>query len=163
MLKNIFIIRHAKSSWENFELINDENRPLNKRGIFASIKMGRKIKGKFILNKVLSSSAMRALHTSNIMVREMGLPAEIIEIDANLYHASPETILKTLKKVDNSFSNVALFAHNPGINDFARKTGFKINNVVTAGVLHYQYKGKWEDLNFKSLEFINYDFPKKNF
>lgn len=162
MYKNLFIVRHAKSSWEDFDVITDMDRGLNMRGVYAATSMGGGMKHKFTFDKVFSSCAIRALHTASIFLREMELNQEIIEIDSNLYHASSKAILKTINSVDTSINNLALFAHNPGINDFARAANLKLKNVATSGVLHFKYKGDWENLKFKDLEFIDYDYPKRD-
>ena len=41
-MKIIFLIRHAKSSWEN-EQIKDHERPLNKKGLRDGSIMGEKL------------------------------------------------------------------------------------------------------------------------
>ena len=41
-MKSIFLIRHAKSSWEN-QQIQDHDRSLNQRGLKDSPAMGEKL------------------------------------------------------------------------------------------------------------------------
>ena len=63
-MKTLYIVRHAKSSWE-YESIKDIDRPLKKRGINDAHLMSNLLVKK--INRpdlLLSSSANRALHTN---------------------------------------------------------------------------------------------------
>ena len=44
-MKKLYIIRHAKSSWDNPEM-DDLDRPLNKRGKRDAPQMGKRLKEK---------------------------------------------------------------------------------------------------------------------
>ncbi len=158
--KSIFLIRHAKSSWKHAAQINDINRPLNFRGVNSAKKMAKRLPA-ISFDQLLTSDAQRALQTASIFTREINLDFSDLVIMPQLYHASAATILATLNEMDSQAKCIALFAHNPGINDFVFETGIDIPNVVTTGILHYQYEGDWADLTFSQLEFIGYDFPKK--
>ena len=62
-MKNIFFLRHAKSSWDDFAL-KDFDRPLSTRGIQDADLMGNFFKSKKIsLDKVLSSPSKRTKET----------------------------------------------------------------------------------------------------
>ena len=62
-MKNIFFLRHAKSSWDDFSL-KDFDRPLSTRGIQDADLMGNYFKSKKItLEKILSSPSKRTKET----------------------------------------------------------------------------------------------------
>jgi phosphohistidine phosphatase len=66
-MKTLFVLRHAKSSWENADL-SDFERPLNKRGLEAAPLMGKVIKENgFQPEVILSSPARRAKQTAEII------------------------------------------------------------------------------------------------
>ena len=66
-MKTIFLIRHAKSSWDN-QLIKDHQRPLNKRGLSDAPIMGERLKKEYPPpEKIISSSAQRAKETAEII------------------------------------------------------------------------------------------------
>ncbi|HPI80787.1 MAG TPA: histidine phosphatase family protein [Cyclobacteriaceae bacterium] len=44
-MKYLYLIRHAKSSWDNLE-ISDVDRPLNERGLRDAPYMGKRLKEK---------------------------------------------------------------------------------------------------------------------
>ncbi|MGB4972019.1 MAG: histidine phosphatase family protein, partial [Cyclobacteriaceae bacterium] len=59
----LYLVRHAKSSWENPDL-SDFDRPLNERGRKDAPRMGKRIKEREITpDLMLSSPANRAIST----------------------------------------------------------------------------------------------------
>ena len=65
LMKNIILIRHAKSSWDS-PLFKDFDRPLNERGLHdAPIMAKRLLEHKISLDAILSSTALRAKTTAN--------------------------------------------------------------------------------------------------
>ena len=72
-MKNLFLTRHAKSSWDDPGL-TDINRPLNKRGKKAAPFMAKLIMDKGDkLGLLISSPANRALSTAKAFGKAMGL------------------------------------------------------------------------------------------
>ena len=66
-MKEIFILRHAKSSWDNINL-SDFERPLAKRGINDANTMCDYLsKNSFSVDKVLCSNATRTKETLDII------------------------------------------------------------------------------------------------
>ncbi|RZJ80136.1 MAG: histidine phosphatase family protein, partial [Flavobacterium sp.] len=60
-MKELIIIRHAKSDWGNSTL-KDFDRPLNKRGIANAPEMAeRLVKRKIFPDLIVSSPALRAI------------------------------------------------------------------------------------------------------
>ena len=73
-MKKLYLIRHAKSSWSNPGLADFE-RPLNKRGLKDAATMGKVLKKTLLKpNRVLTSSARRALETVEIVADKIGFP-----------------------------------------------------------------------------------------
>lgn len=162
MSKELYLIRHAKSSWEDSGGLADINRPLELRGVKDAIRTGQHFrKNKISLDKIISSNGIRALHTATIMAKEMHLDFKKIEISQDLFHADIEDFLRVIHGVDNNVERLALYSHNPGISDFAFQSGAEILQVSTNGVLHYKVNCKsWKELDFKDLEFLSYTKPK---
>ncbi len=71
-MKTIYLIRHAKSDWDN-PLLQDIERPLNERGYADANVMGTRLKTPGL---IISSPAVRALSTALIFARRsLFLPA----------------------------------------------------------------------------------------
>jgi phosphohistidine phosphatase SixA len=66
-VKTLFLIRHAKSSWDD-PALPDKDRPLGDRGRRDAPKMGKRLaKGDVEPDLILSSPARRALKTAEII------------------------------------------------------------------------------------------------
>lgn len=129
-MKYLTLIRHAKSDWTTG--LDDHDRPLNERGLRNSPQMarflGRTYLGANEVNallprpdRMLSSTAVRAHTTAELMLAELGYDSQILTLDRTLYLAEPKTLLKFVRELDDSWNHVMIFGHNEGISDFARK------------------------------------------
>jgi phosphohistidine phosphatase len=66
-MKTLFILRHAKSSWNEPDL-SDFERPLNRRGLEAAPLIGETMKkNQFQPDLIVSSPAKRAAQTANLV------------------------------------------------------------------------------------------------
>lgn len=160
-MKNILLLRHAKSSWKNKSLI-DIDRPLNKRGKNDAPLMAERFASINIFpDLIISSSSKRTVSTVNYFGEILSNPYEFI-ITEKLYLASSDTLLEILNNVDEKFRVVMLVGHNPGITDLANKLSNKfIENIPTCGLVGFSYNGIWAELKNKSCEFIFFEYPKK--
>lgn len=158
-MKNLILIRHAKSSW-NIPL-DDFNRPLEKRGIddalLVSVECQKYLPSDFI---ICSSSAKRARETATIFASTILYPVESIVFSDNLYTFDENKLEKIIKSMSNDFENVILFGHNDAITNFVNKFGdILIDNVPTAGLVWLQFEtNNWEKTHKgKTIKTI---FPK---
>jgi phosphohistidine phosphatase len=117
MAKKLVLIRHAKSDWNVG--VDDYNRPLNERGRKDAPNMGKHLKSINLLpDKIVSSSAERAISTARLVANGLRFPLQEIIETKELYHASPKTILKQASLIENDVSTLFIVGHNPGISDF---------------------------------------------
>jgi phosphohistidine phosphatase len=163
LTKNLFLIRHAKSSWEYPEL-RDHDRPLNKRGkrdapLMAKVLKKEKIKPDLIL----SSSAVRAFEFAKVIADELGYKKNKIEVREELYMASENDLLKTVKSISDSCEIVFLVGHNPEITNFANSlSDYKTENIPTSGIFIIGFEiEKWSEVDFGKGKFIAFEYPKK--
>ncbi len=135
-MKTVFLVRHAKSSWDQ-SMLDDFDRPLNERGNADAPRMGKLLKKKKIKPDILySSPAVRALTTAKLISTELGYPENKIKTDRQLYHADEETLFNFLRTLSDDYDEVMLFGHNPGITEFANELlGENIVNIPTTGVV----------------------------
>jgi len=159
-MKTIYIVRHAKSSWE-YEGIKDIDRPLKKRGINDAYLIA-KVLDKNIAkpDTFISSCANRALHTGIIFCNVMEFPMANLKISKSLYSFSDGYLVKTIKALDDAYNSAIVFSHDHGINTFVNTFGNKaISHVPTCGVIGIQFDTKhWK--NIKSGKTILKEFPK---
>jgi phosphohistidine phosphatase len=118
MTLTLLLIRHAKSDWGDAAL-PDHDRPLNKRGRRDAPRMGRWIAAQgFAPEEVLCSDALRTRETLDLMLPEWP-EAPRLAHRAELYHATPEAMLRVLDQAEGE--RVALVGHNPGIGALATR------------------------------------------
>ena len=163
-MKVLYLIRHAKSSWEDDHL-TDFERPLNERGKKDAPRMAKRMKEKEIVPELMiSSPAKRAIKTCKEFAKVLGYPKTSIKEEETLYHASPETIMKIVQDLKDKYDVVVLFGHNPGLTEFAEwLTGEHLVNIPTCGIVGVKLKIKsWKELSQDRNKMILFDFPKKN-
>jgi phosphohistidine phosphatase len=164
-MKKLFLIRHAKSSW-NYEKLTDFERPLNKRGRRDAQFMPKILTQKGINpDLVITSPANRAITTAKYFCNSLGYFFDNICVEPKLYGAGNDAILDVIQNIDNSFNNVMLFAHNPGLTDLTNSLVKKrIDNVPTCGIVCLNLRiDSWNELGKDNGELIFFEYPKKYF
>jgi phosphohistidine phosphatase len=163
-MKTLFLIRHAKSSWED-PYQKDMERVLNERGKRDAPRMGKRLKEREVNpDFMLTSPAVRALSTCETIAGIIGYKKENIRTDRKLYHASDEQILTIIKKLSDKHNEVMLFGHNPGLSEFVERlklTAGSIGNIPTCGVVAFELPVEsWKAVKWKMGELVFYDYPK---
>jgi phosphohistidine phosphatase len=160
-MKKLYLIRHAKSSWENSALA-DFNRPLNKRGKRDAPFIGKILSEKNTLPEIVySSPAKRALITAKEICNKINFPVEKIRKEESIYEASSNVLLQIIQSTDEDYKSVMLFGHNPSLtslqNYICEK---KIDNIPTCGVVCIEIKKTWKELNEERAKLIFFEYPK---
>lgn len=164
-MKTLYIIRHAKSSWDDTSL-DDFDRPLNERGKKDAPRMGKRLKERSVTpDLMLSSPAKRALSTCRKIAEILKYSEDKIKTEKNLYHASADGILKAIKDIKDKHEVVLLFGHNPGltdfVNDFMEDDNQFIDNIPTCGIVCFQIDiDFWSSVRFGEGKFEFFDYPK---
>jgi phosphohistidine phosphatase len=161
-MKTLYLLRHAKSSWDDPEL-DDFDRPLNKRGKRDAPAMGGRLRRRGVRpDLLLSSPARRALSTARTVAREIGYERSEIATDERLYLASPGLLLEIVREQRENLGSVMLFGHNPGFTRLAELlTGERIENVPTCGFVEIALVGSgWPAADPESGRLVHFDFPK---
>jgi len=146
-MKNLIIIRHAKSSWA--APLFDKDRTLSSRGIndahLVSSNVIQYLPKTFI---IWSSTARRAAETALIFTQNFSCPEESIVFKDELYTFDAAKLEKIVKSCNNDYDSVILFGHNEAITDFVNKFGdVYIDNVATSGFVSLQFDANsWESI-----------------
>lgn len=114
MTLRLFLMRHAKSSWDS-PLLADHDRPLNNRGRASAKALGTWLKENgYVPDAVLSSTAKRTHETFE------GLDLALMPTYTKaLYHAGASQMLEVLRGAQGAC--VLVLGHNPGIAEFAER------------------------------------------
>ena len=146
-MKNLILIRHAKSSWDT-PLI-DKDRPLNYRGIqdahLVSSNITHDLPKTFI---IWSSTAKRASETAMIFTQNMSCPFESVIFKEDLYTFDANELEKMVKTCNDNYDCMILFGHNAAITDFVNKFGDQpIKNVSTSGFVSIIFdSNSWKNI-----------------
>jgi len=96
-MKKLYLIRHAKSSWEDITL-DDFERPLNKRGEKDAPMMGKLLNKKNITaDIIISSPSKRTKQTVKLITQQLQSTLKIIYND-NLYETTLDGLEKDYQK-----------------------------------------------------------------
>ena len=163
-MKTLVIVRHAKSSWDN-AVLSDHERPLSKRGLKDAPVMGARLAelGPPV-DRVISSSATRALTTAELITHEMGLPWDEIQIEDALYHATEEDMIDLITEQDDYLDGLMMFGHNPGMTYLVNYlSDLDLDNMPTCGVAVLQFNVEsWTEIGEVIATSADFDFPKKD-
>ena len=162
-MKTLYLLRHAKSSWDDRELL-DHQRPLNKRGKKDAPKMGQWLAEQMKAPQlILCSDSVRTKATIAPILEAWQLSEEQLRLEPQLYHASTDVLWDLVQCCDNSIDRLMLVGHNPGLTDFANSLcqAFHSENIPTAGFAAFSFDiKKWDKARANEAVFETYQFPK---
>jgi phosphohistidine phosphatase len=116
MVRRLYLLRHAKSSWDEPSL-DDRDRPLAPRGRKAMKAMARYLRHEGIHPElVLCSTARRARETLERVASSLGNDARI-EVEEELYTFDDDDVLRRLRRLTPSIRSVMVVGHNPAMED----------------------------------------------
>lgn len=113
-MKRLFVLRHAKSSWDSPEL-RDFDRPLNARGQTAAEAIGRDMrKRRLRFDLVLASPAVRVRQTLAGVEKGYGRSLEP-RFERRIYDADVAALVSLVRDADGAAERLLLVGHNPGL------------------------------------------------
>jgi phosphohistidine phosphatase len=146
-MKTLLLMRHAKSSWKD-QGLRDEERPLNKRGLKDAPLMGSLLYEKELTpQRILSSTAERSRQTAEIVAESSRYIGEIDFLDG-FYLAEPGAYLEAVMRLPESLERVMLIGHNPGLEGLLQMFSRQVESLPTAAVAHLVLPvHKWIEVN----------------
>ena len=161
-MKQIYILRHAKSSWDNSNL-SDFERPLADRGISDAKKMSKFLKDMNIkIDKVLCSNAIRAKETFDLTADGFNFEIDKATYLDKLYFGDTTTIIQDLKELDESLNNILIVGHNPTLHYLVEiLTNESINRFTTCNLATISHDGEWVSLNSQQCSLKSLIRPKE--
>lgn len=162
MRRQLYIIRHGKSSWDHEDL-DDIDRPLNPRGLRSAKMMAERLKDAGLVPELIySSPAKRALNTALIMQEVWGLDSALLKVRDQLYMAYLQEISEVIAQAPAEVKSLAIFGHNPSFTMFANRfLKASLDNLPTAGVVVVDLDSEsWSDLDRKQVIETFVDTPR---
>lgn len=162
-MKKVYIVRHAKSSWDN-PLLNDSERTLNKRGKRDAPFMAKLLK-KIENNPdlIISSPAVRAFSTAKIFAEVINYSRNKIRLETSIYEADINDLLLIISRLDDKIANVIVVGHNPSVTDFVNYvTGQNITNMPTCSICAIEFNfNSWKNILYEKGNLRFFEYPKK--
>lgn len=117
-MKRLWLLRHAKSSWDDAGLA-DADRPLAPRGEEAAVAMAAYLATSDVRPQlVLCSPARRARQTLGAVLPDLGDGLEI-RVEPDLYTFDGEIVLARLRRIDDDVASAMVVGHNPAFQELA--------------------------------------------
>ncbi|NOX67180.1 MAG: histidine phosphatase family protein [Chlorobi bacterium] len=162
-MKTLYIIRHAKSSWDE-RGVSDHDRKLNARGLRDAPKMGEVLANKgYHPDIIYSSSANRAFTTAKIIADKIDYPVDKIIVTKEIYDATTNDLVNLINRFDDKYESAMLFGHNPGFTVLANLLADKyIDNMPTCAVAVIELNVEsWKNVASDCGRLIAFEYPKK--
>jgi phosphohistidine phosphatase len=116
-MKRLYLLRHAKSSWNDVSL-PDRERPLAGRGRRAAKAIARHLDESGVETQlVLCSPARRTLETLD-RIRPCLYGADV-HVEPELYGADAAALLRRLRRVPGTVGSAMIIEHNPALQELA--------------------------------------------
>jgi len=163
-MKHLYLIRHAKSSWDNPGL-TDAERPLNKRGKRDAPFMGEQLKVQEVMpDLIYASPARRAKETARIIAEAIGYPVQDIRLREEIYTSDLNLLLQVVQKTEDTIANLFLVGHNYVLTDLAESlTSEVLGNIPTCGIVCIAFNvTSWREVTGGRGEMLYFDYPKKH-
>lgn len=164
-MKHLYLVRHAKSSWDN-PSHSDFERPLNKRGLrdapFMAKLLNEKIKKTDLF---VSSPALRAISTAHEFASVFDFKNSEILRDERIYEASLSDLYSVVKELSDNYKSTVLFGHNPTISMFADNLTKEFRwNMPTCGIVGIElWIESWSEISKDIGKVMFFEYPKKYF
>ncbi len=147
---NLYLLRHAKSSWESYE--DDYDRVLSERGRNDARTLGEYLrKNNINFENTLCSSSQRTRETISI-INEVS-PHSIDEVNYldSLYHASSNKIKEIVQNCSNK--SLLIVGHNPGVSELISDL-LKSNFIDYPTCVFAQFKLTSDDVTSARVQII---------
>jgi phosphohistidine phosphatase len=160
-VNQLFLLRHAKSSWSS-NYLSDFDRPLNNRGRRNAVDLGELFfEKKLKIDHVMCSPSARTRETFDIIqsISNFALDQKFID---SIYHSSVGNLIEILSQISLENVSVLIVGHNPSMH---LMTELLVNQAIdkfpTCTLAQIKIVGSWDKLRKHQNKLINFRKPKK--
>jgi phosphohistidine phosphatase len=162
----LYLLRHAKSSWDDPALA-DRERPLAPRGRRDAKRVAKHLRRTGDEPElVLCSSAARTRETLELV--RPALVGATVMVEEELYGASSDELLARIRLVPDAVVSVMVIGHNPGLHELAlalASAGDERDRLEakfpTAALATLALAKRWSQLAPKDATLAAYVVPKQ--
>jgi phosphohistidine phosphatase len=165
-VRTLYVLRHAKSSWDEPALA-DHERPLAPRGRRAAKAIAGHISREHIEpGVVLCSSAVRAVQTLDLLRAALGSDATVT-VEDELYGATADELVERVRRLPDDVASAMLIGHNPCLERLVltlASSGAELKRVEkkfpTAALATLMFDATWNRLAAGEAVLAAYVVPK---
>jgi phosphohistidine phosphatase len=142
---------------------HDRERALTQRGVREAMLVGNYLlKEQVRLDAIITSTAVRARTTAELITDAMKIEPGIIRDEDALYEASTRTFFEFIQRLDDNLHHILCVGHNPAISYLTESlTKSEIGDMPPAGLAVVKFSASsWKEINQGSGELQNYIFPQ---
>jgi len=162
-MKRLTLIRHAQAD-EQLSGQSDWERPLTKRGSLDAAEMAKRWKSQKLKPElILCSPALRTRQTCEAFAKCLGVAADKIVYEDDLYLADTKHLLRCVQKSGEA-QHLMVIAHNPGITEFAQWLAGDdaVDSMTTCAVFNVEFDiERWQSLSQESGVNSSLDYPQR--
>lgn len=162
-MKTVYLVRHGKSGWKE-DYKDDIDRQLKEKGILEMYELAKKlVKQKIMPDFIVSSIAIRSVHSAVILSRTLGYPVYRLKLNDTIYACDKDDILNCICQFSEEFDHVMLVAHDPAITNFANLFLTQpIEKMPTSSTLAIRFKtDDWSQIQHATAKKLFFFSPKK--
>lgn len=161
MASELFLIRHAEAVDKSPE-IKDLDRQLSPIGLRNSSRQGESLKKmKIYPDLIVSSNAIRAHETAQLIAERVGYDTSRIMINDEVYEASVRTLLGVVNQFNDNLKCIFIVGHNPSISYLAEYLSHsEIGDLLPASIVRLKRTVEsWSMTSENTCDLISYDYP----
>ena len=154
--KTLHIVRHGKAL-QDYNRIEDFDRPLIEKGILNNITAAKQLRAKYACPQlIISSHAARALHTAHNFAQVMGYPHEKVQVNEKFYLQGENVISDVIEKLPDEIESVMIVGHNPDVTNVASQYAQRyVEYMPTSGIVSIHFKtDRWSEIGKVKTEIV---------
>jgi phosphohistidine phosphatase len=160
-MKALFLVRHAKSSWDE-PTLGDMDRPLNDRGKRDAPNMARRLaKRRVQVDLILCSPARRALATAHIIADRLRYRLSALAVEDRLYPGDVQQLLALVHGLPDKLDRAMLVGHNPAMAELVQRLSGRITPMPTCAIAELRFDAKsWTRVGPATLASLGLERPR---
>lgn len=165
--KYLLLLRHAKSSWDD-QTVSDEERTLAPRGHYAASLMAAHMHERgWLPDLVLVSMAKRTRQTFDYCAPTLN--GTEVRFESGLYVFDPESVLERLRTVSETVRTLLVIGHNPALQELTLKLAGNTRSPLyasvndkfpTAALAVLSLPGAWQEAGAAAATLTDFVRPK---
>ena len=143
-MKTLYLLRHAKSSWEESSL-RECDRPLTDRGREAAELIGKRLAAEELVDALLlCSPALRTRETAEIVFQDLRVDERF---DERIYEASLRDLTQVISEIPDDKQVAVLIGHNPGLEELLAFLTGEQRRMPTCALVKIKFEfASWKEV-----------------